>query len=62
MNILTKTDLEELLHALMRMEHKCRGSMYKDEYEATVRLCQEVEAPQFMTEYFARKALTAEEV
>jgi hypothetical protein len=43
------------------MEHKCLGSMFKEEYEATMRLAQELQAPQFITEYFARKAITTEE-
>lgn len=55
MKLLTKTDLDNLLAALIRMEHKCTGSMNMQEYASTVRLCQEVEAPQFITEYFARK-------
>ena len=62
MSTLTKADKENLLRAIMRMEHKCTGSMNMEEYASTVRLCQEVEAPQFMTEYFASKAVTAEEV
>lgn len=61
MNLLTQTDKENLLAALIRMEHKCTGSMFKHEYESTVRLAQELEAPQFITEYFAAKAVTAEE-
>ena len=48
-------DLDNLLHAIIRMEHKCAGSMEIDEYASAVRLCQEVEAPQFITQYFARK-------
>ena len=61
MNLLTQTDKENLLAALIRMEHKCTGSMFKHEYASTVRLAQELEAPQFITEYFAAKAATAEE-
>jgi hypothetical protein len=61
MNLMTQTDKENLLAALIRMEHKCRGSMFKHEYESTMRLAQELEAPQFITEYFAAKAVTAEE-
>jgi hypothetical protein len=57
---MTDTDKQNILSALLRMEHKCSDSMFKDEYEAAVRLAQDVGAPQFITEYFARKALTAE--
>jgi hypothetical protein len=55
MNLLTKTDKENLLAAIIRMEHKCTGSMNMEEYASAVRLCQEVQAPQFITEYFAGK-------
>jgi hypothetical protein len=40
----------------MRMEHKTTGSMTPDEYWATVALAREADAPQFVVEYFARKA------
>jgi hypothetical protein len=58
---MTDFDKHNLLAALIRMEHKCLGSMFKEEYEATMRLAQELQAPQFITEYFARKAITTEE-
>ena len=54
---MTKTQLETILNALMRMEHKTTGAMAPDEYWATVALAQAVQAPQFITEYFARKAI-----
>ena len=50
----------DLLAALIRMEHKTTGSMTPDEYRATVALAQAVQAPQFITEYFARKAIEAQ--
>lgn len=53
---LTHEQADHLLAALMRMEHKTTGSMHTDEYWATVALAQAVSAPQFITEYFARKA------
>ena len=59
---MTDFDKHNLLTALMRMEHKCTGSMYKEEYESAVVLAQELQAPQFIVEYFARKAITAEAV
>jgi len=55
MTLLTKTDKENLLRAIMRMEDKCPELLGLEEYASTVRLCQEVEAPQFITEHFARK-------
>ena len=58
-NTMTKSDKENLLAALIRLEHKCLGSLSKDECEATMRLAQELQAPQFITEYFAAKAVAA---
>ena len=58
MNMLTKADKENLLRAIMHMEDKCEGVMTMGEYASTVRLCQDVGAPQFITEYFARKFVT----
>jgi hypothetical protein len=55
---ITKTQLESLLSALIRMEHKTTGSVTPDEYWAIVALAQECEAPSFITEYFALKANT----
>jgi hypothetical protein len=48
-----------LLSALMRMEHKNKGSMNREEYWAVIALANELKAPQFVTEYFARKAVLA---
>ena len=59
--MINKTDLEHILAALVRMEHKTTGSMYRDEYLATMLLAREVEAPQFIIEYFARKTEQATE-
>jgi hypothetical protein len=56
---LTNEDLTLILAALTRMEHKTLGSMTREEYWATVSLAREIEAPQFITEYFARKAVSA---
>jgi len=54
---MTQTQLETILSVLMRMEHKTTGAMTPDEYWATVALAQAVQAPQYITEYFARKAI-----
>jgi hypothetical protein len=58
---LTHEQGQWLISALLRMEHKCQGSMYKSEYEAATSLAQSLQCPQFITEYFARKAATATE-
>ena len=52
-------NLAIILSALMRMEHKNTGSMLREEYWATTALAQEIQAPQFVIEYFARKAVSA---
>ena len=50
------TQLEQILAALIRMEHKTTGSMTTDEYSAAAALSLECGAPSFITEYFAGKA------
>ena len=57
---MTHDHLQHILAALIRMEHKTTGSMTVDEYWATVALAQELQAPQFIIEYFARKAITTQ--
>jgi hypothetical protein len=57
---MTLEDKQNLLAAIMRMEHD-GGHMNPKEYWATVHLCQEMQTPQFVTEYFARKAYQPEE-
>ena len=57
---MTLEDKQNLFAAIMRMEH-AGGHMNPKEYWATVTLCREMEAPQFITEYFARKAVTTKE-
>ena len=57
---LTTEHAEQILAALMRMEHKTTGAMTPSEYWATVALAQAVGAPQFIPEYFARKANESE--
>ena len=59
MNLLTKEDKNDLLHAILLMEDKHKDGLNTKQYAAIVRLCQEVQAPQFITEYFARKFVTA---
>ncbi len=57
---MTNLELGTLLQAIITMEDKMpEGVLWKLDYEAFVHLAQTVEAPSFITEYFARKALTA---
>ena len=57
---MTQNQLEHILAALIRMEHKTTGAMTPEEYWATVALAQELQAPQFITEYFAAKAVSTQ--
>jgi len=50
-----KKDLESLLNAIIAMEHKTTVTLSDRDYSAIVRLAQTVQAPQYITEYFARK-------
>ena len=61
MHTIDRQTLEHLLAGLIRVEHKTTGSLTRDEYWAVVRLCQELETPAFITEYWAGKAATAED-
>lgn len=54
---LDKPSLETLLGILMRLERDAPDLTSK-EYWAVARLAQTVEAPQFITEHYARKAVT----
>ena len=61
MNLLTKTDLENLLRSIINMEDRLKdGAVTWQEYASIVRLCQAVEAPQFVTEHFAHKYVRGE--
>ena len=55
---LTRSDMESLIAAIVRMEHK-GGYMTQKEYTAAASLCAAAEAPQFFADYFANKAQPA---
>jgi hypothetical protein len=55
---MSEENLFLILSALTRMEHKNTGSMTTEEYRAVTALAQEIQAPQYITEYFARKAIS----
>ena len=59
MGNLSKETLENLLRVIISLEHKTKHEVKHEEYEAIVRLCQACNAPQFITEYFARKSAIA---
>lgn len=52
---LDKQTLETLLKLVIHLEHN-DDSLSSDDYWAITRLAQAVEAPQFITEHFARLA------
>ena len=52
---MTKSDLETLLKLCIHLEHN-DDSLSKDDYWVIIRLAQEVQAPQFVIEHFARIA------
>jgi hypothetical protein len=56
----TKDQLNHLLRAVMDMEHTTKERLSPDSYWAMSALAQECEAPQFVIEYFAYKAVCAE--
>jgi hypothetical protein len=56
---MTRTELNHLLRAVMDMEHSTKESLTPKQYDAMCALAMECEAPGFVIEYFARKALGA---
>lgn len=58
---MTKDQLNHLLRAVMDMEHTTRESLTPRQYDAMCALAMECEAPQFVIEYFARKAIATQE-
>ena len=57
---MTQDHLNHLLRAILHMEHRTREPISKEGYWAMSALAQECEAPQFVIEYFAYKAVCAE--
>ena len=60
MQTLTKDHLNHLLRAVMDMEHRTKETISKEGYWAMCALAKDCEAPQFVIEYFAYKAVCAE--
>jgi len=54
---LTEDQAQSILSALVALEHRTKDIIDPEHYKAIVKLCQTLEAPQFYTEYFARKAI-----
>lgn len=55
--MLTQKDQARLLSAIMNLEHKTKVRITAEEYDAIRKLAQGLQAPQYVTEYFARKAV-----
>lgn len=54
---MTNDDKQALLSVITRMEHTTKETLSPDDYWAIVALAQDVCAPEFVTEYFANKAV-----
>jgi hypothetical protein len=54
---LNEDQAQSILSALVALEHRTKGIIDTEHYKAIAEFCQTLEAPQFYTEYFARKAL-----
>jgi len=54
---LTEDQAQSILSALVALEHRTKDTIDAEHYKAIAELCQTLEAPQFYTEYFARKSL-----
>ena len=54
---LTAEQIQNIFSALVALEHRTNGLIDSEQYQTIVELCQMLEAPQFYTEYFERKAL-----
>ena len=54
---LTENQAQSILSALVALEHGTKDRIDSEHYKTITELCQTLEAPQFYTEYFARKSL-----
>ena len=54
---LNEDQAQSILSALVALEHRTKGIIDTEHYKAITKFCQTLEAPQFYTEYFARKSL-----
>jgi hypothetical protein len=54
---LTEDQAQCILSALVALEHRTKDVIDTEHYKAITELCQTLGAPQFYTEYFARKSL-----
>ena len=56
---ITADDAHAILDTIVRLEHRMEYErLDAGHYRIITRLCQTLEAPQFYTEYFARKSVT----
>ena len=53
---MTNTQLNILLHTVLTLEHRTKEDIGKDGYESLAALARDCEAPEFIAQYFERKA------
>ena len=53
---MTNTQLNILLRTVLTLEHRTKETLSRQEYESLAALAQDCEAPEFIAEYFDRKA------
>jgi hypothetical protein len=61
MTKLTPNDKAALFHVIMRLEHGTKERVTKDEYRSILKLAEELEAPEFIRNYFIDKVFTSQE-
>ena len=54
---ITADQAQSILSTLVALEHRTKDIIDTEHYKAIAELCQTLEAPQFYTEYFARKSI-----
>jgi hypothetical protein len=56
---MTTTQLNVLLQTVMTLEHRTQERLNRAEYESLAALARDCEAPEFIAQYFDRKAEAA---
>lgn len=60
MSKLTKDDKSALFQVIMRLEHGTKERVTKDEYRSILKLAEELEAPEFIRNYFIDKVFATQ--
>ena len=56
---MTTTQLNTLLQTVLTLEHRTKETLSRQEYESLAALARDCEAPEFIAQYFERKAEAA---